>query len=145
MANVEELLRGKGTDVHRISPEMSVFDAARVMNQHRVGSLLVEEDNRLVGIFTERYILQRVVAHRRDVDATKVREVMTTEVACCRLLTTIEEARGVMKNRRIRHLPVVDEKGTILGLISIGDLNAFENNTQEMTISLLEQYIAGRA
>ncbi|MGF1582052.1 MAG: CBS domain-containing protein [Gemmataceae bacterium] len=144
MATVEELLRGKGTSVHRISPETSVYDAACVMNQHRVGSLLVEEDDRLVGIFTERDILQRVVAQRRDADDTLVRYVMTTEVACCHLHTSVDEARGVMKNRRIRHLPVVDGQGSILGLISIGDLNAHENTTQEKTISLLEQYIAGR-
>ena len=73
-----------------------------------------------------------------------VREIMTDEVACCQLHTSVDEAKGVMKNRRIRHLPVVDDFRGLCGLISIGDLNAYENNSQEFTIHVLEQYIYGR-
>lgn len=143
MSTIRDILAQKGSHVHTVAPDVSVFEAARLMNEHKVGSVLVAEDHRLVGIFTERDILRRVVAAHRDPDQTSVGDVMTTEVACCRLHTSIEEARGVMKNRRIRHLPVVDEEGRIHGLISIGDLNAWENNSQELTIHLLEQYIYG--
>jgi CBS domain-containing protein len=141
---VQQILERKGPHLITIGPDATVFEAAALMNEHKIGSLLVAESNRLVGIFTERDILMRVVAHRRDVDETHVRDVMTTEVACCRPHTTLEEARGVMKNRRIRHLPVCDEDGTIHGMISIGDLNAWDNSSQELTIHLLEQYIYGQ-
>jgi CBS-domain-containing membrane protein len=69
---------------------------------------------------------------------------MTTEVICCQQHTTVEEARGVLKNRRIRHLPVVDENKRLCGLISIGDLNAHETHSHERTIHVLQEYIYGR-
>jgi CBS domain-containing protein len=144
VAIIQDILARKGSQVQTIGPEASVFDAATLMNQHKIGSLLVAEDERLVGIITERDILLRVVAQRRDVDATHVADVMTTEVACARPHTTIEEARSVMKNRRIRHLPVCEEDGHIDGLISIGDLNAWDNDSQEFTIHFMEQYIYGQ-
>jgi CBS-domain-containing membrane protein len=69
---------------------------------------------------------------------------MTAEVACCTPGTSVEEARAAMKNRRIRHLPVVDSQGRLRGLISIGDLNAFESANQEQTIFWLNEYLCGR-
>src|SRR2546421_79557 len=83
------------------------------------------------GLTTERDPLQRVVAQRRAAAAPLVEDVMTTEVACCGVDTTIDEVRGVLKNRRIRHLPVIDADEQLLALISIGDLNAYQTNTQE--------------
>ena len=80
-----------------------------LMNEHKIGSLLVMSGGRLVGIITERDLLQRVVSQRRDPTTTPVHDVMSDEVACCRPETTVDEARGVMKNRRIRHLPVLDD------------------------------------
>jgi CBS domain-containing protein len=144
MATAKDILALKGSHVTSIHPDATVFQAAVLMNEHKIGSVLVLEDGHLAGIFTERDILQRVVAQRRDAAATLVHDVMTTEVACCKLHTTLEEARGVMKNRRIRHLPVVDDDDRLLGLISIGDLNAHQTNTQEQTIHLLQQYIYGQ-
>lgn len=145
MATVQEILRGKGGQVLSIGPQASVLDAAQLMNEHKIGSLVVMDGGQVVGIITERDILQRVVAQRRDPVDSRVQEVMTVEVVCCQPHTTIEEARGVMKNRRIRHLPVLDGDRRLCGLISIGDLNAYANNTQEMTIHVLEEYIYGRA
>jgi CBS domain-containing protein len=143
MATVQELLSVKGSHVLSIGPSASVLDAALVMNEHKTGSLVVIEGTTVHGIITERDILRKVVGERRDAGQTPVREVMTADVICCRLHTTIEEARGVMKNRRIRHLPVVDDGGRLCGLISIGDLNAHETSSQEMTIHLLKEYIYG--
>lgn len=143
MATVRDILNTKGTEVASIHPHATVYEAAVCMNDRRIGALVVLDGERLVGMFTERDILRRVVAQRRDAAETHVRDVMTEEVACCRMHTTLEEARGVMKNRRIRHLPVVDDQDRLLGLISIGDLNAFQTSSQENTIHLLHQYIYG--
>jgi CBS domain-containing protein len=143
MAVVRDILGVKGTHVLSIGPSATVFEAATLMNEHKTGSLLVIESGRILGIITERDILRRVVGQRRDPSQTPVTDVMTLEVVCCQPDTSIEEARGVMKNRRIRHLPVMDETGRLCGLISIGDLNAHENTTQERTIHLLEEYIHG--
>ncbi len=145
MATVKDLLEHKGHQVSSIQPQATVFEAATQMNDKKIGALVVIEDDRLVGMFTERDILQRVVAQKRDASQTAVGEVMTCEVACCRPHTTLDEARGVMKNRRIRHLPVVDEDGRLRGLVSIGDLNAHEAHDKEQTIHFLQEYICGHA
>jgi CBS domain-containing protein len=144
MATVRDILSGKGRHLHSIGPHATVLDAAVLMNEHKIGSLLVLDAGRLAGIITERDILQRVVVPRRDSGHTQVHEVMTSDVICCEPGTLIEEARSVMKNRRIRHLPVLDSNGQLCGLISIGDLNAHEANSKETTIHLLNEYIHGR-
>ena len=144
MAQVRELLERKGSHVLTIDPAASVLRAAVLMNEYRVGSLVAVEDGRVVGMFTERDLLQRVVGERRDPAATRVGEVMTAAVVCCSPETTVDEARGVMRDRRIRHLPVADPDGRLLGLISIGDLNAQLQAAQEQTVFLLTEYIQGR-
>jgi CBS domain-containing protein len=143
MATVRDLLAVKGSHVLTIGPVATVYDAAVLMNEHKVGSLVVLDDGQVRGIITERDILQKLVGKRGDPSATPVRDVMTTEVVCCRPYTTVDEARSVMKNRRIRHMPAVDDDGRLQGLISIGDLNAHQVNSQEMTIHLLQEYIFG--
>jgi len=145
MSNVSEILSYKGSRMHSVRPEATVVDAAILMNEHKCGSLVVMDEDELLGIFTERDILSRVVAKRRDPATTRVADVMTREVACCRIDTSIEEARSVMKNRRIRHLPVVDEAGRLYGMISIGDLNAHKLDGQEVTIHFLKEYMYGQA
>ena len=95
-------------------------------------------------MFTERDVLRRIVAEQRDPSKTAVAEVMTTELICCTPDTTIEEARGAMMNRRIRHLPLIDNDRRLHGLISIGDLNAYDAVNQEQTIYLLQEYLYGR-
>lgn len=144
MAVIKDLLSIKGPQVHAIGPNATVLDAAQVMNAHRIGSLVVLEEDRLCGIISERDILQRIVALCRDPEQTRVQEVMTADVICCTPRMTIEEARGIMKDRRIRHLPVLDEDGRLSGLISIGDLNAHMTTTQERHIHFLERYIHGQ-
>ncbi len=144
MPRVQDILATKGTEVQTVSPETSVLNAARLMNQHHIGCLVVVDGARVVGMFSERDILRRIVVLCRDPGETKVDEVMTTEVICCRPHTTVLEARGVMKNRRIRHMPVLDDDEQLVGLISIGDLNAHDMHERESTIYIMEQYIYGR-
>ena len=144
MCTVREILSSKNPGVATIGPRESALDAALAMNQQKVGSLMVLDGDRVVGIITERDLLQRVLAEQRDAAKTSVEDVMTTEILCCQLQTTIDEARSVMKNRRVRHLPVVDDEG-LHGVISIGDLNAYDAHSQEVTIHVMTEYIHGRA
>ena len=120
----------------------SALTAATLMNERGIGGLVVLDAGRVAGMFTERDILRRVVAMRRDPATTPVSEVMTSPVAFCRRETTLNECRAVMTEKRIRHLPVVDEKG-VCGIVTIGDLMAHEVTDQEATIQYLNEYIFG--
>ena len=144
MPTVLDILASKGSHVHWIGPDATVLEATQVMNEQKIGALVVLDGVHVAGIFTERDVLRRVVVERRDPAETPVSEVMTEEVVCCTLATAVPEARGSMKNRRIRHLPVVDGDRKILGMVSIGDLNAHETASQEQTIHLLHEYLYGR-
>ena len=143
MASVNDILAGKGRHLITIAPQATVYLAAVLMNERKIGSVMVMEDGQLVGILTERDILVRVVADQRDANATQVGEVMTTDVVCCRPHTPVEESKSVMKHRRIRHLPVLGLDDELVGLISIGDLNAYQVDYQERTIYQLQEYIHG--
>lgn len=142
MCEALDLVREKNQTIASLGGDASVLDAANLMNDRRIGSVLVMEGPRLLGIFTERDILRRVVARRRDPASTLLREVMTSPVACALPHTTLEEMRLVVRNRKVRHLPVVDDDGRVLGMVSIGDLNRAEHAVQEQTIHYLEQYIS---
>lgn len=145
MSAVQDILKGKGSHVYSVGSDTMVADAAIVMNNHHIGALVIVDDDRVCGIFTERDILRRVVAVRRDPDQVTVAEVMTRDVVYCRANTKIAEARSVFKNRRIRHLPVVEGNQKIIGMISIGDLNALQAYEQESTIHYLHEYLYGVA
>ena len=162
MCNALDIIREKGNEeVVALPPEATVLEAANRMNDRHIGSVLVMEEAsdgdaeivgagagagaggaRLLGIFTERDVLRRIVGGHRDSHDTLLREVMTTPVACALPHTTVDEMRLVMRNRRIRHLPVVDDDGRVLGMVSIGDLNRAEKAVHEQTIHYLEQYIS---
>jgi CBS domain-containing protein len=98
----------------------------------------------MCGIFTERDVLRRVVVEQRDPTQTRVSDVMTAHLACCASDTTIDDVRSIMRTHRVRHLPVVGAQGELLGMISIGDLNAFLANDREVTIHFLNEYLHGR-
>ncbi len=143
MATVSDVLKKKGTQVFSIGPDASVFDAALLMNEHRIGGLVVLRSAKIVGIITERDVLRRVVAQRKDPATIDVRDVMTKDVYVCQASATTEEARTLFMQRRIRHLPVVGEKGKLQGMISIGDINGWKLNGQEQTIHYLKEYLYG--
>jgi CBS domain-containing protein len=145
MPSVADVLQSKGSQVHSISPGATVLEAINKMNQHKLGALLVMENQRVVGMFTERDVLRRVVGEMRNPSETKVAEVMTSDVICCPPTTDIDEVSAIMQARRIRHIPVCDESGEIYGMISIGDVNAFHVQHQEAQITFLNEYIYGRA
>ena len=140
MSTVKDVLDRKGPQVSTIDHDATALDAAHLMNKNAIGSLVVIEDEKAIGIITERDILNRVVASERDPANTRVYDVMSTPVACCRLETTLDECRGVMTARRIRHLPVV-ENDNLCGIITSGDILAQENKEQESTILYLNEYL----
>ncbi len=145
MPTVRSVLVAKGNTVHSTSPTASVREAVDRMNQHKIGALVVMAAGEVVGMFTERDVLRRVVGENRSPADTTVDEVMSGEVVCCGPDAQLDEVATIMKNRRIRHLPVCDDKGELRGLISIGDLNAHRASDQEATIYFLNEYIYGRA
>lgn len=144
MALVRDILDRKGHQVVAVCATDTVLDAARLMNDKRIGAVVVTEPGQgVVGIFTERDVLRRVVAERRSPEETRVGDVMSRPVTCCRLTTPLLECQAVMTAKRLRHLPVV-EKDELVGMISIGDVIANEVQEQQVTIEYLNEYIYGR-
>jgi CBS domain-containing protein len=125
-----------------VEPHVSVMDAVDVMARHRVGAVVVVENGRLVGIFTERDLMLRVVQRQREIATTLVREVMTADVMTVTEASTNEEASKVMLVEHLRHLPVLGRDGRVLGLLSIRAL--LEERLEDLSreVSSLEQYMA---
>ncbi|HEU5173818.1 MAG TPA: CBS domain-containing protein [Gemmatimonadaceae bacterium] len=140
MATVRDFLARKGSSVITVEPDQTVLQGARLMNDKGIGGLLVMENGRLVGIFTERDVMRRVVATQRDPAATKIRDVMTSDVITSPPDTDLGECRAVMTQKRIRHLPIAAD-GTVHGIITIGDLMAIEVAEQLDTIGHLQSYV----
>jgi CBS domain-containing protein len=145
MPNANDILAKKGFSIFVIPSTSTVCQAVERMNQHRVGAVVVMDEGRMKGMFTERDVLRRVVGESRDPAQTLVADVMTTNVICCGPNTDMDEISFIMKDKRIRHLPVCDQDGDLLGMISIGDVNALHATHQEATITYLNEYLYGRA
>jgi CBS domain-containing protein len=143
MAIIREILSQKGSQVWSIGTSATALQAALLMNEHKIGGLVVIDQGRVAGMFTERDLL-RLVAEGRLPAQTSVGDVMTEEVVCCSPTTPVNEAKSAMKNRRVRHLPVVGAAEELLGVISIGDLNAYETADHEQTIFMMSEYLYGR-
>jgi CBS domain-containing protein len=144
MATVRDILSEKGHHIQSIAAGASVLQATQLMNEHKIGALVVMENDRVAGIFTERDVLRRVIAEMRSAAQVTVGEVMTREVICDDPDTDLDEVSAIMKDRRIRHLPVCNSSGRLIGLISIGDVNAHYASHQQQTIHFLNDYIYGR-
>jgi CBS domain-containing protein len=140
MANVKDLLARKGGNVLVVSPSTTVLDAAEQMNAEGTGSVLVVDNDRLTGIFTERDLMRRIVAVRLDPGTVPVSQVMTTALVTATLEATIGDCGALMSERRIRHLPVVD--GTqIAGMVTTGDILAWQLQEQQSVIQQLESFV----
>jgi CBS domain-containing protein len=142
MTTVKHLLDRKGRRVHSIRPDASVFDALKIMAEKNIGSLVVLEDEKLVGIITERIYAREIALKGRTSAQTLVRDVMSTNLICVQPDQTVEECMAVMTKKTVRHLPVV-EHGQIVGLVSIGDMVNSIIRDQEFIIDQLEHYIQG--
>ena len=142
MHTIASVLSEKSRAVHTFAPEATVLNAARQMNELHIGALVVTEGPRVLGIFTERDVLNRVVAAQLEPAKTTVREVMTAPVVVCEPSATRADCRALMTARRVRHLPVVD-RGRLIGVVSIGDLLKDEGIEQAETINYLFEYMHG--
>ena len=137
---LKDLLAKKENVVIQVESDCIIVAAARKMRDNKVGALMVLENGELVGIFTERDLMSRVVAARLDPETVKVSATMTSSIATVLLDTPIREAANLMSQNRIRHLPVLQD-GKLCGVISTGDIFAWKLREQEFTLQQLEDYL----
>jgi CBS domain-containing protein len=140
MKTVQQLLESKRHGVVSVQPDTSVLDALKVMAEKEIGAVLVLDGERLAGILSERDYARKVVLQGKASRDTPVREIMTEKVVCVRPEQTVEDCMGLMTDRRIRHLPVLNHK-KVIGIISIGDVVKEMLSEKEFVIKQLESYI----
>jgi CBS domain-containing protein len=141
-SRLSAILQDKGKTVYTISPDLTVYECAKKMNELGVGALLVMVDDKLAGIISERDIIRKLIGLKREVGVTKVSEIMSREIITVPPSMTVTEAMKLVTEKRFRHLPVMEE-GKLIGIISIGDLTRCAMLAQQNEISNLTKYIAG--
>lgn len=140
---VSIVLRQKGNNVFSVPSDASVYSAIEMMADRRVGALLVVDDGWLAGVISERDYARKVILQGRSSKDTFVREIMTPSPITIRCDTTVDDAMRTMTSNRIRHLPVLNSRGEIAGVLSIGDLVSWIISSQDDAIAHLEHYITG--
>ena len=143
MKTLKQMLAGKHRPLAVVSPNDSVFHALTLMAQHNVGALMVLDGEQLVGIFSERDYARKIILHGKSSKETLVSEIMSDKVAYVTPATTLDECMALMTEKHFRHLPVLNEDGSVAGIISIGDLVKETISSQQFLIAELERYIAG--
>ena len=141
MATVKQLLEGKGYQVWSITADKSVYDALRLMGEKEIGALTVMDGDKLVGILSERDYARKVVLKGKTSRETLVSEIMSSPVLSIRPDQSVTECMALMTDKRIRHLPVLDN-GKLIGMISLGDLVKSIIDEQQFKINQLESYIS---
>lgn len=142
MKTVKQLLDDKGRNVWTIEANLSVYDAVKLMADKGIGALVVVKDAKPVGMITERDYARKVILRGTTSQEALVSEIMTTPVLCVRLSQSVEECMAVMTEKRVRHLPVI-ENDELIGIVSIGDLVKAIIAEQQFIIQQLEHYITG--
>jgi CBS domain-containing protein len=140
MRTVRQLVDAKAHRLLSVAPEQTVYSALSKMAEHDIGALIVLQENKLVGIFSERDYARKIVLDGKTSKLTPISDVMTRKVVCVTADRTADECMALMTEKRVRHLPVVDKKN-VLALISIGDVVREMISDQRHTIEQLEQYI----
>jgi len=140
MRTVRQLLGDKGGEVHAVSPDAAVVDALRLMADKGIGAVLVMQDGRLAGILSERDYARKVVLQDRSSATTPVRDIMSAKVYTVDPSQSVQQCMELMTGQRIRHLPVV-QAGTVVGVISIGDLVKAVIEEQQRELDQLQRYI----
>ena len=143
MKYVVELLKKKGNDVWSVAPDIPVYKALELMLEKNCGAVLVLEEEKLVGILSERDYARKVILKGKSSKDTPVAEIMSSEVVCIQPTHTIDDCMALMTDKRVRHLPVIEEEeDALIGLISIGDVVKEVISEQEFIIHQLENYIS---
>ena len=140
MKSLNQLLAAKGNQVYSIRPDAKVIEALQLMAQKDIGALVVMDGGKLVGIMSERDYARKVILHGKSSQDVMVRDIMTSGVITVDPSQTVEQCMALVTQKRIRHLPVV-ENDKLLGVLSIGDLVKEVIAEQEQTIKQLESYI----
>lgn len=139
---IHDILEEKGSEVSTIKPAQSVAEAVQLLNRKNIGAVLVVENNKLVGMFSERDVLRRVVEQELDIYRTPVSKVMTSKVIVVSPHYTVGDAMKLMTEKRCRHLPVMEGE-RIVGMLSAGDVTRHLAKNQEKHINELVNYISG--
>ena len=139
---IHDVLKAKGQAVWSVAPLAAVIDAVAVMNDHRIGAVMVLEGDSPIGILSERDVLVRVVAAERDPKTTRVRDVMTTRLHTASADDLVLDVMQLMTERRCRHVPVM-EGDHLVGLVSIGDLTKATQERLRQEVRELSSYIGG--
>ena len=142
MTTIAQLLNTKGNQVWSVKPEASIFEALEIMSEKEIGALLVMEDGKLTGIFSERDYARKVILKGKSSKETLVEELMTKKVFYIDSQNTINDCRAMMTAKRIRHVPVIEDN-QVVGIVTIGDVVNQIISEQEVTINHLENYITG--
>lgn len=142
MYTVRQVLQEKGREVYSVGPQATVYEALQLMAEKNIGAVVVLEQGRVVGIFSERDYARKVVLHGKASRTTTVGEVMTRDVLYAKPDDSIEDCMSLMTAKRHRHLPVMDGD-RLVGLVSIGDVVKAIISDREFTIRELERYITG--
>lgn len=142
MKTLKQMLAEKNRQLVVVAPSDSVFHALNVMAVNDVGALLVLDGEQLVGVFSERDYARKIILQGKTSKETLVREIMSDKVAYVPPSASLDECRALMTEKHFRHLPVMEADGTVLGLISIGDLVKETISSQQFLIAELERYIA---
>jgi CBS domain-containing protein len=140
MIRMKDILASKGHEIWSIGPEKTVFEALELMSDKEIGALLVMEGDKVKGLFSERDHARKIVLKGRSSKETNICEVMTSRVICSSLDHSADECMALMTEKRVRHLPIV-ENDKVVGLISIGDIVKAVISDQQFTIEVLEKYI----
>ncbi|MBK7414252.1 MAG: CBS domain-containing protein [Dechloromonas sp.] len=143
MKTLKQMLSGKNRQLAVVAPRDTVFHALSVMAANDVGALLVLDGEQLVGIFSERDYARKIILQGKTSKETLVREIMSDKVAYVTPAATLDECRALMTEKHFRHLPVLNEDGSVAGMVSIGDLVKETISSQQFLIAELERYIAG--
>jgi CBS domain-containing protein len=141
MKTVNNIIQNNFKSIISVSSETSVLDALKVMMDKNISALLVIDESKLKGIFTERDYARKIILLGKSSKVTKIAEVMTDKLVTIELSTSIDHCMHIMTERRIRHLPIL-ENGLAIGIISIGDLVKFVIEDQKQTIEQLQNYIS---
>ncbi len=143
MITLKQFLEHKGGEIWSVTSASSVLGALQKMAEKNIGALLVIDEGKLVGILSERDYARKVALMGKVSKDTAVKEIMTQRVLYVRPDESIEDCMALMTEKHFRHLPVIDNKGKILGMISIGDVVRIVISKQKFIIAQLENYISG--